>query len=196
MRGEMLMKRLRILILMAVFCFIGYVYAAPLSIDFEGKPGLLHPNNIQGCFVWGDEDGIHIRVSTINEKHVFSGTIHSDGRLEDMEEKSLDDDDFSHVKDHNHTINFQFTTSGKAVGIDFYVYQGGYLDFDIYLDGAKINPYQIFVGREGWHPGSNKFTLDYDQRSDDEDRREDRTIIITRFHWGWWYGPHWHHRHW
>jgi hypothetical protein len=181
--------------LVTAFCLISYADAS-LSINFDGKPKMFHPKNIQGYFVWGDDDGLHIRVTTIKEKHVFSGTIHTDGRLEDIEEKSLDDDDFSHLKDHDHTISFQFTTSGKAVGIDFYIQRGKYMDFDFSVDGTPITPEQIFVGKEGWHPSSNQFTLDYDKYENDQSVNENRTLIITNFPGFWWRGPRWHRRFW
>jgi hypothetical protein len=184
-----------ILIFVSALCLVSYA-AATLSINFDGKPQMFHPKHIQGYFIWGDDDGIHVRVTTDKEKHVFSGTMHADGRLEDIEEKSLQDDDFAHVKDHNHTVDFQYTTSGEAAGIDFYIYRGQSMDFDIYLDGAKIGPDQIFVGEEGWHPESNKFSLDYNPQKDDQSVNENQTVIITHFHWFWWGWPRGYHRHW
>lgn len=189
------MKRWIIPIFIAMFCLISYIQAS-ISIDFNGKPKMFHPKQIQGYFIWGDDSGVHLRVAAAGENHVFTGTISSDGKIEDLTEKSFNDaDDFSHVKEQNHTINFQFSTSGEAVGVDFYVYQAKAMDFDFYLDGAIITSDQIFVGHEGWHPASNKFTLYYDQDPNDN-TSENSVIIIAHPGWLWWGGPHWHHRYW
>jgi len=192
------MKRWIIIVCGALVCLIGLAYAS-LVIDFEGKPKMFQQKDIQGYFIWGDDEGVHLRAVASGEKHVFTGTVYSDGRIEDIEEKSFNDaDDFSHLKEHNHTVSFQFTPSGEAVGIDFYVYRCKAMDFDFYLDGDKISSDQIFVGHEGWHPGSNKFTLNYEKNSDNNDRSDNSVIIITSPGWWWWGGPGpgWRRRFW
>jgi hypothetical protein len=161
------------------------------SIDYDGEPTMLKPNHILGAFVWHDQDGFHLRTTAIrDEQHVFSGTIHTNGYFKDVDDRLFKDKDYYHLTDRD-MIDFQFTTDGRSVGIDCDVADGDYMDVEIYIDGQKISPMDIYVGQDGWHPNDYKFTLDRPTYYKDE-----RSVVII--HDGWWYGhrgPRWRH-HW
>ncbi|VBB08138.1 Hypothetical protein LUCI_3403 [Lucifera butyrica] len=155
--------------------------------NYEGEPDILNPNHISGAFVWHDYNGFHLRTTTVGDKHTFTGTIHTNGHFQNVDDRFFRDKDYYHLSDRD-TVDFQFTTTGRTVGIDFDIADGDYLSLEIYMDGHKISPMDIYVGKDGWHPGKYKFTLNrlpyyYDERV---------VIVHPRWHgyWGWGY----HHR--
>ncbi len=102
---------------------------------------------------------MHLRTSTYGQKHVFSGVIRTDGRFVDVEEKQLEHGDFYRVNNDRDTITFKFTTTGGSDGVDFRVRDGERINFDLFIDGHKINPEEIYLGDRGWHPKHHDFTV-------------------------------------
>ncbi|MDR3560314.1 MAG: hypothetical protein P4N59_02570 [Negativicutes bacterium] len=152
---------------------------------------MLNPSHIIGAFVWHDSSGFHLRATTTGDKHTFTGTVHTNGHFRDIDDRFFRDKDYYHQRDGD-TIDFQFTTEGRTVGIDFDVTDGDYMGFEIYLDGNKISPQQIFVGRNGWHPSDYKFNLNRPPYPPYYYDDHDRSVIIV--HPGW-YG-HWGYHRW
>jgi len=177
------------------------VTAFMASLNCEGEPDMLNPKHIVGAFIWQDHDGFHLRTTTTGDQHVFTGNIHTNGHFEDINDisdRSFKGTDYYHIKDRD-TIEFQFTTNGKKVGLDFNIDTGDYAAFELYIDGHKISPMEVYIGKDGWHPDDYKFTLDRLTHYNDE---YNKVVII---HDGWWQGvgwdgpewdrPRWHH-HW
>jgi hypothetical protein len=162
------------------------------SLNYDDEPTMLDPHHIRGAFIWHDNDGFHLRTTSIsNEEHVFTGTIHTNGYFKDVNDRFFRGKDFYHLTDRD-TIDFQFTTDGRTVGLDYDVADGDFLAVEIYIDGHKISPMDIYVGKDGWHPNNYKFTLDRPTYYRDD---QQRPVVII--HEGWWYGhwgPGWHHR--
>lgn len=187
-----------ILVLLTIISFTSYAFAS-YAPRLDGRPDAFDPDHSKGYFIWQDEKGLHIRTTTPGTEHVFSGTIRTDGTFEDVWGKSLGTDDIFHVNEDRDKITFKFTASGGADGIDLHVYDGSYVDFNLSLDGEDADPANIFIGKDGWHPGSYKFTLRHDENP--EKYRDDRTVIIIgdpywwHFHGYWGHGGygHWHH---
>jgi len=181
-------KHFSFLVLLITFvCLPATAFMA--SLNYEGEPDMLNPNHILGAFAWHNNDGFHLRTTAIGEKHVFTGIIHTNGYFKDIDDRLFRDGDYYHLKDRD-TIEFQFTTDNRSVGINFNVTNGDYTAFELYMDGHKISPMDVYVGKDGWHPGDYKFTLDrpaYPSYYNDE-----RSVVIV--HDGW-YGFGWHHHH-
>jgi hypothetical protein len=177
------------LLLITLICLPATAFMASLNYD-DGEPTMLKPNHIRGAFVWHDNAGFHLRTTAISdEQHVFTGTIHTNGYFKDVDDRFFRGDDYYHLTDRD-TIDFQFTTDGRNVGIDYDVADSDYIAIEIYIDGQKISPMDIYVGKDGWHPNDYKFTLDRPTYY-----RDERSVVII--HDGWWYGhwgPRWHHR--
>jgi hypothetical protein len=188
------MKRSFIVFLgiVAVFWVIGSVFAAwPLNL--EGEPVLLNGSagNPDGYFIWHDGSGIHLRVATSNEKHVFSGYISTDGRFENIMTKSSDEGDFSRLT-RSDKLQFQLTTDTKVSGIDWTIFDGRFIRFNLSKDGQQIDINQIYLGKDGWHPSDADFSIHY---SDHPEVHEH--IFLNWFWWGPWPhpGPPIWHRH-
>lgn len=179
-----------VLILLTLFCVNSYAFAS-YSPKIEGKPIVFNPGNSLGYFMWQDKDGFHLRTTTLGTEHVFSGTIHTNGRFENVFGKTSGAADYSHVNEDWDKITFKFTNLGGESGIDLFLKGGTYVTFDLFMDDDHINPENIFIGSDGWHPGSFKFTLKHDGDND-----KDNTIfIIDKGFWWGWGPPHGYWRH-
>jgi hypothetical protein len=181
------------LAVLIIICFSGSVSAA-WSPRLEGRPDAFDPGNSRGYFIWQDADGLHLRTTTPGTDHVFSGIIRTDGFFEDVWGRSRGGDDSLRVSRDRDKVSYRFVTSGGVDGVDFRVYGGSYVRFELAMDGDDIDPANIYIGGEGWHPGSPAFTFrpDYDR-----DRYSgDRTVIIVNgYHW-WHFRPYYWDRYW
>lgn len=179
------MKRI-ILLLISILMTLSITCSsfAAYSPKLDGKPEGFKPGNSIGYFIWQDKGELHIRTTTSGDKHVFSGTIHTDGYFEDTFGIMESDDDYLHINEDRDKINFQFTDIGGTTGIDLCLKDGTYMTFNLSMDGNEIDYSKIFIGENGWHPGSNKFTLrhEYDMRRPE--------VFIEEDPWSWWHcGP-------
>jgi len=184
-----------LLVFLAVICVPATAFMA-WGPSYEGEPEMLAPNHISGAFAWHDTSGFHLRTTTTGDEHTFTGIIHTNGHFRGVDDRFFRDKDYYHFRDGD-TVEFQFTTAGRTVGVDFDVDDGDYVAFEISMDGNKLSPLQIFVGRNGWHPGDYKFTLNRPPYYYDD--RYNRSVIIVHpgwFGYGYGYGGPWGHRHW
>lgn len=200
------MKKVMVLVsvLLTVLCFTGY--AAAYSPKLDGKPDAFEPGRSTGYFIWQDREGLHLRATTDGSRHVFNGTIRTDGTFRDTFGKSKGGDDSFRVSGDRDKITFQFTNLGDTAGMDMYIQDGSYVTFNLSMDGDEVEPASIFIGADGWHPGDHKFTLR--QETDRERYSHDRTVIIVGptfwwhhgyyGYWGYWGPGPWHHHghHW
>ena len=124
----------------------------------EGVPGALHQAE-KGIFIWHDNEGIHIRGVSKHQRTVFTGTVETNGRFYAIQERGLEGGDHLRVDGDHNTLRFRFTVHGGVDGVDFRVQGGNRLSFVLDTNGRNAHPADINVGREGWHPGDNRFTL-------------------------------------
>ena len=129
-----------------------------MPIDPEGMP----PDTTRYS-VWHDDQGWHLRTTSMNRQH-FSGAIVARGAtLRDVQPfppagSGPQQDAFVESPD-NRSINFDFTTSGGIVGVDFNDGDRSVLEFTLAIgeDEPKFDPDRIFIGRMGAHPRTNPF---------------------------------------
>ncbi|WP_156478704.1 hypothetical protein [Anaerosporomusa subterranea] len=144
----------------------------------DERPDSFRQGRSQGYFIWRDQNGFHLWTSTTNgQRHVFTGTITTDGDRFEVKAVDLENSaktPFARMYNHNRpnrqdsikidhdrdTIKFRFNNSGRDVdGITFRTIGGSKVKFDLYMDGKRIDPSEIFIGEEGWHPGRSVFTM-------------------------------------
>lgn len=201
------MKRFMICLLVLVSATLASesVSASSYTARLDGRPAAFEQGGRTGYYIWQDGEGLHLRTAAPGIKHVFSGTIRTDGTFEDTYGKSAGADDAFRINGDRDRITFQFTNIGDSAGIDLHVQEGTYVTFDLSMDGYEVDPAAIFIGEDGWHPGDHKFTLRHDGAP--EKYIADRTVIIVGgppwWHFSAYWGPrwhgHWHHRphgHW
>jgi hypothetical protein len=134
-------------------------FAFAWSPRVDGRPDLFRPGETKGYFIWHNENGLHMQMTTRGKEHVFSGVIHTNGQFRDVKEKNLENGDFYKVSIDKDKIMFRTTTAGGIDGINFKIEGGDYVRFDLFMDGHKIDTREIYVGSKGWHPEHSDFTL-------------------------------------
>jgi hypothetical protein len=188
------MKRYLTLILTALIT-LGYaaIALAEWPARFEGRPYLFETEPTEAYYLWHDYDGVHLRVSSNGKPRVFSGSISTDGWLENIMVKSAGKRDYSRYNNSG-KLQFRLTAANDTAGIDFTVRKGAKIKFDLELDGFEIDPGQIFMGAEGWNPNDSVFTIYYDEEMEREE--DSHTTVILGLDWfGWLFGPPGHGPH-
>jgi len=180
-------KRCLITVLIALFLIALSGSAFAWSPKLEGKPDQFALGASNGYYIWHDDNGFHVWTTTRGKEHVFSGTIKTDGDIYRIRGNRLEEgDSFKEYSDNhekkwfevsdnrgrkhyavagrevdcdNDKIRFKFDTAGGSDGIDFRIKNASYVEFELFVDGHRINTKQIFIGDDGWHPHRNTFRI-------------------------------------
>ncbi|HBF39013.1 MAG TPA: hypothetical protein DDW50_17060 [Firmicutes bacterium] len=153
--------------------------------NMEDEPTTLLQQHLEGYFIWHDSSGVHLKVAAASgTKHIFTGTIETDGRIENLMTKTSDANDYSKLRDHD-ILKFQLTVSDQVSAIDFEILDGQSVRFELLMDGKKIDVNKIYFGNDGWHPNEATFTIDYD---DDHPHHHYHEHTDIYFWWPWWPG--------
>jgi hypothetical protein len=156
------------------------------SPKLEGRPDQFHPGGAKGYYIWHDDTGFHIWTTTRGAEHVFSGVIRTDGDFFRVRGHRLENEDsfkdYSDIRDRhwfnaetndkrhfiakgrevdyaNDKIRFKFETAGGSDGLNFRVKDARSVTFELYMDGKRINPHEIYIGDHGYHPDRSQFTI-------------------------------------
>ena len=124
----------------------------------EGKPDGFRPGSSRGYYIWHDQNGFHL-VTTDRREHKFSGVIRTDGNFIDVRSQRTEQDDFFRVSRDREKLTFKFDTDGETDGLKFRVDGGRFVEFDLFVDGHRINPREIHIGDDGWSPKDSNFRL-------------------------------------
>jgi hypothetical protein len=146
---------LALLVFLALTAGTAFAWHAPV----EGMPEDYQQGDLRGYFIWHDDNGMHLRVRAETHGASFSGTIRTDGVFADVHGRKLEHGDHLWLDNDRNTIRFKFNATRGMDGVDFKVRGGSRLWFELSINGHKARPMQIHLGKEGWHPGSHKFTL-------------------------------------
>jgi hypothetical protein len=153
------MKKITMFLVLVFTLLMCSSFAFAWSPRVDGRPDLFRPGETKGYFIWHNENGLHMQMTTRGKEHVFSGVIHTNGQFRDVKEKNLENGDFYKVSIDKDKIMFRTTTAGGIDGINFKIEGGDYVRFDLFMDGHKIDTREIYVGSKGWHPEHSDFTL-------------------------------------
>jgi hypothetical protein len=129
------------------------------SPQLEGKPETFHPGEVNGYFIWYDDNGLHLRMTTRGPIHNFSGVLHTDGRFVDVHGGRIEADDAYKVDPEKHQMKFNFDIGTLIDGIDFKVEGGDKVIFSLLIDGHPIPADEIHGGSGNWHPNNNVFEI-------------------------------------
>jgi hypothetical protein len=154
------MKKKVAVFMVMVFTLVAFSSSAfAWSPKLEGRPDAFDPGDSRGYFIWHDEHGLHLRTTTRGQFHKFTGVIRTNGNVFDVRGVRMERRDLYAV-DHRHdVISFAFDTAGDVDGLDFRIQGGSYVNFELYVDGHRMNTNGIYVGESGKHPRNNDFTL-------------------------------------
>lgn len=153
------MKKLTGFLVLACFLVSLSGTAFAWSDRSEGRPNPGHAIGAPSISIWHDhKDEFHVKSTNLRGQHVFTGVIQTNGRFYDINEKQMENGDFVKVDRDRNAIRFRLTGRGFDE-FDFKVSKGDNLKFDLNIDGRDMPTKQIFIGKNGWHPRDNKFTL-------------------------------------
>lgn len=155
----MIMKKLYSILMLSllILSFCSSAFAWSPSVD--GKPDTFDPGKSRGYYIWHDRDGLHIWTTTRGQEHEFSGVIRTNGKFADIHGQRIERNDFYKISSGRDRITFKFKTDGGIDGLNFNINGGKYVDFDLFVDGHRIDPKQIHIGDRGWSPRDNDFRL-------------------------------------
>lgn len=155
------MKKLSSLLVLACFLVTLSGTAFAWSDRSEGRPDQTPGQMFRGpsLSVWHDRnDEFHVKSTNFRGQHTFTGVIQTDGRFYDIDEKETESGDYITVDRDRNTIRFRFTGRGMDE-LNFKVRHGDTVRFNFSRDGHDMPTKEIFVGKNGWHPRDNRFTL-------------------------------------
>jgi len=153
------MKKITTLLIM-VFTLVAFSsYAFAWAPRDQGQPDSFRPGDSRGYFIWHDDNGLHMWTTTRGTRHEFSGVIRTNGTFVDVHGKRLESDDYLRVDRDRNKITFRFDTEGGIDGVNFRIDGGSYANFDLFIDGHRIDRNEIHIGDSSWHPRSSDFTL-------------------------------------
>jgi hypothetical protein len=152
----------------------GNAYNRIDSSRFQGQPTALNPGNVFGYFIWQDQNRWYLQTTTTGAERQFKGVIETEGTFSAVEKIRPLRTDGTVVDASSSKIDFAFKTGGSASGISlsfpeglklnqsdkvsglsFRTTDGAMLNFTLYVDGANVDPSNIYIGRSNWHPSSN-----------------------------------------
>jgi len=160
---EAQMKRNSWKIVLFVFLVAGAAAAAsPWFLDplrWFGKPSGWGAGENASYALWRDDAGWHLRATTKIRSRTFSGVIKiKGGDLTSVKPTGLEKQDRMILTPGRDTINFSFKVRRGVDGFDWR-WNGDIARFNLYLDGKRIDPSKVFIGRRGVHPASNPFSF-------------------------------------
>lgn len=153
------MKRLWLMVVTVLLVLAFGSSAFAWSPRLEGKPDNFDPGASRGYYIWHDENGLHMWTTTRGQEHEFSGVIRTNGKFAATHGRRLEFGDFYRLSSDRDTLTFRFTTAGGEDGLNFKIDGGRYVEFDLFVDGHRINPKEIHIGDQGWHPSGSDFRL-------------------------------------
>lgn len=148
-----------VFVVLMLFAFSGSVFAWPPGV--EGHSGNIQEKGqrAKGYYIWHDEKGLHLRTVAHGMQHEFRGVIRTDGEFMQIRGARLERDDFFRMNHRRDRITFKFETNDGKDGLDVRIDEGSYVHFELYIDGHRIDPREVYLGDRGRHPRHWEFTL-------------------------------------
>lgn len=154
-------KRVLFVTLAALALLTVCVSVSFASAFYEGRPAQFDPGDSSGYFIWHDSRGWNlITTAEGRREHHFSGTIRTDGEIQNVKAMRLERGDRLRPDYRKDSIQFSFRSNEQEDGIHFNISGERYVQFELYIDGRRVDPRFIFVGRQGWRPSQSPFRID------------------------------------
>src|SRR5438552_5208651 len=132
----------------SAFAWPAYVNGAP-DID---------ANSMTGYYIWHNADGWHLRTHGPENEHDFTARLRTDGTFTDVDPVALENGDVV-MEDGDKVLTIHFHTFGATDGVNFKIDGGEHLNFNLKVDGKRIDTDDIFLGAIGRHPRHNPFMV-------------------------------------
>jgi hypothetical protein len=129
----------------------------PVSV--QGKPLTLKTGARAGDYLWHDSTGWHLRVTHPGSAKVtFTGRIVSSAPMT-FKPARLEKGDTITLSADKKTLTYKFYNYGKIDGVDFKTACAQRLSIAAAINGHKLAPSRIWLGRHGRHPLENRFVV-------------------------------------
>lgn len=160
---EVCMSRARMLLsLIGALALVAGVPARPAGAwwdDWDGRPDLDRGDRL-AFYIWRDEDGVHLRTTSLGDVHRFHAILRTDGKFADVQGFRLEDNDDLQVGEEKRRIELNFTTIDGTDGVDLHVDENASrIRFLLEVDGQEAEPSWILIGPNGRHPNEVPFTI-------------------------------------
>ena len=186
------MKKIIVSLFIMLFGILGSTsYALAEQFPYiAGKPAALDTNSGVGYFIWNDDTGFHVQTASYGTKHEFTGTITTDGKIENIFGK-FDSQNGSFNLDKSNKVTFSFTDNNNTAGMDFHLKNASFIKFNLLIDGVKAESENISLGKDNWHPGNSEFTIQTMQNEESDSNRHVIVVLNPWFYddWGGYPGP-------
>jgi hypothetical protein len=113
---------------------------------WKGQPEY-NKGESRGYFIWGDDEGWHVRWMSKGAKHIYSGNVTSDVGLDKFHPVSRDSKDFIKPEG-NKMIRFDAKAKEVMDGFNFHASPSTHvLRFELNIDGKKAPVDEVKLGR-------------------------------------------------
>jgi len=118
----------------------------------KGKPADYQVDKAVGCFLWLDEQGLHVRWTTTPGKPIlFAGRVDTDRPLKEL--TRITDTSSGWVKNNgDRIVMFSTTSRGGEDGFDLTIPGVRKLLVELKIDGNDPLPEQVTLGARSAHP--------------------------------------------
>ena len=127
---------------------------------YDGRPAGFDPGNELGYYIWHENGYWYLQSTTQGRNRTFSGTVKSRSDIMDVATIRAERQDGIHLSNDRNTIRFNLQTAGGEDGFRFRIRGGEPIDFELYIDGQKMDRSRIYLGRNGYHPAGHSFSLE------------------------------------
>ena len=128
---------------------------------WKGKPDF-NVGESRGYFIWGDQEGWHVRWMSKGKKRTFSGAVTSDVAIKGFNPVSRDSKDFI-KKEGDRAVRFDAHAKEGIDGFDFHVSPSSRsITFELRIDGTKAPTEEVKLGRNKERATTVPFTIRLD----------------------------------
>lgn len=125
----------------------------------EGRPEQFEVGGDSAYYIWTDGDDIHLATTGPGPERRFRAIIRTDGEIQDVDQRRLEDGDRYEVRDGGQVLIVEFHTRDHVDTVRWRVRGGSHLRFDLRVDGHPIRPRNIYLGEDGAHPAAPVFRI-------------------------------------
>ncbi len=143
-------------LLIAALACVPLIALAGNTNKIEGKPSFQPKKD--GAFIWHNKKGFHLMVTTMGEKHHYTGQICGTDPVTVSNLKKIDKKDNVYMGDNNLCVHFSLRNAGGKDGFKFNT-ASKELKVTIKRDEKDLSTELIHLGKQGAHPAENPFTV-------------------------------------
>ena len=152
--------RNRILSMVMTFIFLAAMGSSALAATiYQNRPTGVDPAASASYYIWQDGDRWHVQTINSGSRHLFAGTVETDGAFSDVSAMASENSERIAMKVRNQKIEFSFNSLARTDGFSFTVSGSQNATFTLFIDDRPVDPANIYLGRQNRHPNSYSFPI-------------------------------------